>query len=459
MTRRTGSTLPRGHRSFLPRGGRFCAALASVGLLVGGWGLTGCADCSSKAVENDDAFRELAEDAVKIASKLRGLALPEGGVNHKVASKADVVAYIEKRIQDTGAEAIFRDQAHLLEDFGAHPEGVDLSAAFVKAAADQVAGFYDWETKTLYLADWIPSLIQKPIMIHEATHALQDHHFGLARFMEPMIGYGDPQAAVQALIEGDATLVMVDAMAEQTGMGREMVRDQVAGSGEQASAALGDAPPIIGAVLTFPYFTGLSYASALEADGGYPTIDKAYRKLPLSTEQVIHPEKASGDGIDYPRDVTFELPEALAKAGYTWATSDILGEFGVRFIIEQGQEKSVAQAAAAGWDGDRAVLLRHTSGATVSLLASVWDSEAEATEAAKALRGTKLPPVAVVQAGDRVVGLWGQRVANAEAIVGELANVMKLTEVFTYDYYVKASADAAAARKAASTPKTPAVAK
>ena len=40
--------------------------------------------------------------------------------------------------------------------------------------AEQVAAYYDAKTKSVNLLDWVPPDIQKPVLAHELTHALQD---------------------------------------------------------------------------------------------------------------------------------------------------------------------------------------------------------------------------------------------------------------------------------------------
>ena len=54
---------------------------------------------------------------------------------------------------------------------------------------------------------------------------------------------------------------------------------------------LRDAPPIISESMIFPYFQGMVFCAKLTNDGGWAAIDEVYRDPPLSTEQILHPEK------------------------------------------------------------------------------------------------------------------------------------------------------------------------
>ena len=39
--------------------------------------------------------------------------------------------------------------------------------------------------KTMYLLNWVPLELQRPVMAHELTHALQDQNYDLSRLREP----------------------------------------------------------------------------------------------------------------------------------------------------------------------------------------------------------------------------------------------------------------------------------
>ena len=43
--------------------------------------------------------------------------------------------------------------------------------------------------------------------------------------------------------------------------------------------------------MIFPYLRGMVFCAKLTNDGGWKAIDEAYRNPPLSTEQILHPEK------------------------------------------------------------------------------------------------------------------------------------------------------------------------
>src|SRR4030095_16820568 len=90
---------------------------------------------------------------------------------------------------------------------------------------EQVAGYYDPQTKTVNLLDWIDPEQQKPVLAHELTHGLQDQPCGLEKYMkagaadlstsknEPTTGdieSDEESAAHQAVVEGQAMVVLID---------------------------------------------------------------------------------------------------------------------------------------------------------------------------------------------------------------------------------------------------------
>jgi len=414
--------------------------LLFVSLLASTWALTACAERERPKTISTEELAAMAKTARTTAAEVRGLALPEEGFGEAIASKAEIGAYLEARLDATDSSRLIRDAGRALEDLGALAPGTDLVAVMKKVTRDQVAGYYDWEKKTLYIADWMPQLVQQPVLVHEATHALQDAHFGLGRFMEPVPGGDDAQAAIQAVIEGDATLVMMQALVpDQSDARLDFTIALMVSATEQQIDQI-DAPRFVSRSLVFPYTGGMQLARAVKKRGGWAAVDALYTDVPLSTEQVLHPEKYLDQPRDLPQRVVATVPETLTAAGWKPAFRGPQGELGLRILLRETLDLEAAAAAAAGWDGDEAVLLeREPGGATVTLIASVWDDEEQAREAADALRKTKLAPQALVQEGVRVAGLWGEPVTDAEAVVAEVARTLKATEAATFEALVGAA--------------------
>ena len=191
-----------------------------------------------------------------------------------------------------------------LRKFGLAPSDFQYRPFIIKLLAEQVAGYYDPKVQEFHLADWLELESQKPVMAHELTHALQDQHFNLRRFEKWPDGDSDAELAAHALIEGDATLAMNLYLAKNPLIALAFGRSLLAGV---ATEQYDQAPRAIRESLIFPYFQGSIWATQLYKRGGWAMVSNAYKRLPLSTEQILHPEKY----FKYERPVKVVLPDSI----------------------------------------------------------------------------------------------------------------------------------------------------
>ncbi|MBT8398033.1 MAG: hypothetical protein HKO65_18405 [Gemmatimonadetes bacterium] len=273
-------------------------------------------------------------------------------------------------------EAALLTQAYSL--VGLVDPGLDLRGLLASVYQEQVAGFYDPDSTALFVMDDMPEEMLEGVLIHELVHAVQDQTANLDSLTAEERG-NDHQAAAQSAIEGHATLIMMEYMAEQQsgqpvdlsqlpdisqllGPAMEALRDQY--------PALSSAPKIIQEALLFPYLRGYSFVSALwQAQEGRPA--PFGPNLPQSTEQILRPSLAFGPEPDMPTDLELELdPGFEILYGNTFGQ----GEFEVLLEEHLGPD---GRALARGWDGDRYALVRGPSGTEGLIWISVWDSPEE----------------------------------------------------------------------------------
>jgi hypothetical protein len=95
--------------------------------------------------------------------------------------------------------------------------------------------------------------------------------------------------------------------------------------------------------------------------GGYPAVNALLRRPPESTEQVMHADKLRAREL--PVDVPVIVPPPLA-ADHRVAYQDVMGELGLWLYLITALGDDAAREAAAGWGGDRAVLLTPRAGVT-----------------------------------------------------------------------------------------------
>ena len=325
-------------------------------------------------------------------------------------SRADIENMLVKNLYEQMTPAEMHATEVAYRKLGLAPASFEYRPFIIKLLLEQIAGYYDPVTREFYLADWLELETQKPVMAHELTHALQDQHFNLRRFQKWPHGDSDAQLAAHSLIEGDATLTMMVYMAKNPLVALAFTRSLSTGvSTEQFNQA----PRALRESLIFPYLQGSQWATSIYKRDGFAGLSQAFTKLPLSTEQILHPEKY----FAYEKPLKITLPDlsgllnragasnegspvllpsvlstqysALSTSGSSlppssWhrIDSDVNGEWGTYLLLDQFL-KSPAESgrAAAGWAGDRYdVYEGPESGQAIIAQVSNWDTEADARE-------------------------------------------------------------------------------
>jgi hypothetical protein len=246
--------------------------------------------------------------------------------------------------------------------------------------ADTVAGFYDTETKELVVrgpsgpgsgvAGTRITPFVRQVLVHELTHALDDQHFNL----DPDFVDDEAAMAFEALVEGDAGVVESLYLASLP----EAERQAAAAEEESAFGGAGGRISGIEAELgAFPYRDGPRLVAALLAAGGPGRLDAAFRSPPVSSAEVLHPERF----LDGPGRV----PVPRVTADGRVVDDGVLGELILRLVLAGSLPRDRAAKAAAGWAGDHYVAW--SAGARTCVRATVvMDDAAEAAELAAGLR-------------------------------------------------------------------------
>lgn len=274
----------------------------------------------------------------------------------------------------------------------------DLRALFSGVLGEQVIGYYDPKAARLVIRDDVingllgtlgPAEIQEArlVLVHELVHALQDQRLGLGEAYD-QTRTADADNAFRAVIEGDATLAMLANALRGQGIPLSAATQGIQQMGSYLDVnafvrgeKLDEAPAILRVTLIAPYLRGLQFVAAVYSIGGWPSVNRAHRRPPTTTEQVLHPEKFAASE---PGEL-FEVSKvrALKQAGYERIVEDTLGELELAVYLGQDSPKGTNEAAAAGWAGDHLTVYRR-AGETAVIWWTTWDSEADAVEAYRA---------------------------------------------------------------------------
>lgn len=269
------------------------------------------------------------------------------------------------------------------------PAGFDYLRFMLDLYTEQIGGFYDPKRRQLYLMKGLHlvQMDQELLMAHELTHALQDQHFGLVKFLKKSPqSNSDQQLAYMSLIEGDASLAAAEYIAGRTNQFSFL---DVLGSVFNAARMtlsfekLRQAPHFIRESMTFPYEQGLRFVQFLRQKRGWSweAFHRLYRYPPNSTEQILNPQKYL-DG-EQPQPIQSILKDVL-PATYRLISQGVLGELGWRQYFSSILESSQARRAARGWGGDQYQVLETEEKRQCFVFITQWDTAADAREFAEA---------------------------------------------------------------------------
>ncbi|MDI1446126.1 hypothetical protein [Polyangium sp. 6x1] len=371
---------------------------AALGLLLA---LAGCAGTPPPVAKGPAAppppaplTQARIQALVAEVAHLRGLPQRAPVPVYLLDEPAFLAALRERAERKAAAENEARTAFHLAFDLLPDGKpGASPPSTTSEVLEEQVRGFYDHEQRIIVVRASRPRTEaeaekERAILAHEIEHALQDQSFGRPDAEKRATMGADEFLAYGSLLEGDAMLTMFAYLASERGVpfqrmvrrAADIMRDVpaerfVAGDGD---AALFRALPIVRERLLFRYHAGTAMVAELYRAGGLDLVNRMFASPPVSTEQVIHPEKyLAGE-----RPVVLAAPRA--PQGYRTLDEGTLGELETRVVLDRCSPSSAA--AAAGWGGDRYTLVAAPNGGVGLLWSTAWDSESDAAEFVEAIQ-------------------------------------------------------------------------
>jgi hypothetical protein len=260
------------------------------------------------------------------------------------------------------------DTIRTLAALGFFDDAPNLVDRLVDFYSSQVIAFYDPQPRRFFLvrggaAASLPGggdselgsdAGERMIFAHELTHALQDETLRLDKRIRDLKENGDRALALQSLLEGEATLVMVRVvLADLPGAQSAEVEDSLApllsaGALERSNIPK-DLPDYFVDQLFFPYVEGTAYVRRLVKTQGWAGIDRLWKNPPASTSEILH----EGAPFAPAENLIDSAAARRGPDGYHPLYADTVGEWGVRFLLRRAMEPNQADAIAAGWRGDR----------------------------------------------------------------------------------------------------------
>jgi hypothetical protein len=295
----------------------------------------------------------------------------------EVRTKEQVRDFLLKKFEEETPTKELAGEEKAYKLLGLIPDTMDLRSFFLRILTEQVVGYYDPAAKTLYVVNGADEQIVGVTITHELVHALQDQYANLDSLQKSGTD-NDRLAAAQALIEGEAQFEQLAIMLG----GAENIETRLPGTWERIREEIRNrqaempvfatAPMVIQESLLFPYLSGAEFVRRVKEKKGNTNL---FGDIPRSTEQVMHPALFLSTTPDEPTTVTLPAPRGATKV-----YENDMGEFGTRLALHRYlNDPQTAARAAAGWDGDRFMVVEGKGG-TGLIWALVWDSAIEAAE-------------------------------------------------------------------------------
>jgi len=306
--------------------------------------------------------------AVERAAGFRFKTTPRSAVRTREQVRAYLIAKLRQELPPArvrGIETAYRLLALL-------PDTLQLEPLLVNLYSEQVAGYYDPDSTTLFGVAGADRLQLKLVLAHEMVHALQGQYLPLDSILHD-IRSNDRLSAAQAVLEGQATLVSIRVLSpdvdvtQQQGFWdeyREQVSDQ-----QESMPVFAHAPLLVRETLLFPYLDGAEFMRWWGTTALRDSLPLGNR-MPASTEQILTPERFRQR--DQPVSLRF-------VSGGPRTYEDDLGELEIRVLDAQlrGDVAVPRDVTPIGWGGDLYGVYESPEQAALVWYV-VWDDSASA---------------------------------------------------------------------------------
>jgi hypothetical protein len=322
-------------------------------------------------------------------------------VKRRLASRDEVVSYLKKNMAEDKDVQRLRRTELVLKKFGLLPKDFDLQTFLVSLLEEQVAGYYDSKTKTVNILDWVVPDLQRPVLAHELTHALQDQSFSLDKWLKrgsedldtkkditpDDITRDENSEARQAIVEGQAMVVLVDYMLapmhRTVADSPEVVEmlNQGMATGTADSVQYKNAPIFMKEALTFPYRYGVEFeAELLRERGKEKAFASTFENPPQTSREIMEPKTyISGEHLP-----PLPLPDFKhIFKDYDRFDIGAIGEFDVAVLAEQYAGEDASKDIYPNWRGGYYYSVRpkgNPSGTLGLVFVSKWASPKSASQ-------------------------------------------------------------------------------
>jgi hypothetical protein len=313
---------------------------------------------SAAAQSSSQQLLGQADSVLQQMSELTGLPI-KSPLKKQIISRAEVEKYLSETLHAEMTPQEIHIQEATLQAFGLVSPDFNLEKFLIGFYTEQAAGFYDPHRKTMFIADWVEPDMQRLVLTHELTHALQDQNFDLEKFLKAVRPDDDASSARQAMVEGHATAAMIQQVIAPLTLedmpSLEPLMATVIHQQFEQFPAFNQAPFFFRFQALFPYVEGMGFMQRGLQAGGWKRLNSLFNDPPHTTKEIFEPQ-VYFERQPLPR-VSLPHPAPLAGiSGLNFLTENTLGELGYYALLGQLISEDEAKSVARGWLADRYLL-------------------------------------------------------------------------------------------------------
>jgi hypothetical protein len=341
----------------------------AAGSLIVALGLLSCRG-EPPASSGPDALGRLVDSLRVPVERATGLEF-KSPPRSALRTRSQVRDYLIRKLDEELPPPKMRGLETAYRLFALLPDTLQLRSLLLDLYTEQVAGYYDPDSATLFGVAGADPAQLRLVLAHELVHALQGQYLPLDSILHEKSN-NDRLTAAQAVLEGQATLASIDVLASGQDVSSnpefwEMYREQVRQQ-QTSMPVFARAPLVVREALIFPYLAGAEFMHWWENSPFRDSVPYGPR-MPVSTEQILYPDRyARGDG-----------PVALAfppDSGVLY--EDVLGEGEIRVLMARlAGTPEVRVTGPIGWGGDR-YRVYHTPDGSALVWYVLWDDKRSA---------------------------------------------------------------------------------
>jgi len=304
-------------------------------------------------------------------SRLRELIFLKPSIYNEVG-REEVKSILLKEFNEEYSSGELVRTGKVMKKFGLIKPDYDLEKGLLSLYGEQIGAFYDPDRKAVFSVRGmnLGKGLSNAMLAHELTHMLQDQNFDIKRILDDKKRNDDEKLSHSSLIEGDATLLMQ--LFYMDSLSFSILWDAVSALLVEQKE-FHEAPMALQENIMFPYLKGLLFVTFIYQKSGWKGVNDCYRRLPVSTEEVLHPSKYI---LNNDKPAKIEWPELKSfKNGHDMLEENVLGEFNTSVLLRHFLGMNISAKTWEGWGADRYQIYENKSNGKLSLIwLTLWDT-------------------------------------------------------------------------------------